>query len=264
MIRRLLTYIFCFLSVGVAAQAPSYSQKVECGTWVEISCVPLDDYKFVQWSDGDTHSTRQIQVNEDAVYLAYIAPKCEEYADLPVIALYDWVIMLDAKTIHDTGYTFNENNVFWYRVTGEPDKLADNYYQDDILVGRGYYLTINRNLDGTGDYYAVVDVSNSAGMFCSGLMRSVIIHYTSLAQPKQVALYPTNVYPTQQMRIVGLDPDIETTIYVYTMAGGLLSTTTSHGEETFYMNALTMPGCYNVVVQNENGIQTLRYIVHDR
>lgn len=263
--RKYLIYILCLIGTAVVAQVTTpYRRQVECGSWWELSCSPFEDYHFVKWSDGDTNAVRQIQINENIQYIAYIAPNCEEFADLPVLALYDWLLMLDVRAIHDMGYIFNENNVIWYRVVGEPDKLTDNYYQDDEQIGKGYYLTIDQNFQNTGDYYAVVDVNGSKGTLCTGLMRTVIIHYAGATHKQRLALLPTNVYPGQQVRIVGLNPQKESTIIVYDMVGKVLSTTTTKDVSTFYLNAWNTAGCYNVVVRSEEGTTTLRYLVHNQ
>lgn len=254
-----LIIILSLICGAVLADSTVTTMQVACDTRIELRCTPYPDYHFVQWSDGETDSVRIIQVNGDATYIAYIAPNCEEYADLPVLALYDWLIMLDVRSVHNMGYEFNEGDVKWYRVVSEPDKLTDDYYQDDEYVCTGYYLTLNKNLKGTGDYYAVVDVRGSRNTLCSGLMRSVVVQYSN--PERRLSLAPNRVYPSQQMKLTGLNPLHETTISVFDMVGKLISTQTSVGQAIYYLEAVGIIGCYNVVVSSPEGAETLRYIV---
>jgi len=55
--------------------------RVECGSWFTLSAQSYDDYHFVEWNDHNTDAVRQIQVNEDATYVAFFAANCEEYAN---------------------------------------------------------------------------------------------------------------------------------------------------------------------------------------
>lgn len=264
--RKILIYILCLISTAVVAQVTTpYTRQVQCGSWWELSCVPFEDYHFVRWSDGDTNTVRQIQVNENVQYIAYIAPNCGEYANLPMLELYDWLLMLDVRTIHDMGYHFDEQNVTWYRVKGTPDEMDDTFPLDDEVVCKGYYLTIDRNLWTTGDYYAVIDVSSTpSGMLCTDLMRTYIAHYAGTKPQQRLALAPSYVTPGGQMKILGLDPSVSSIICVYDMVGRLLLNTTSQNETTYYLQAANCPGCYNVVVYWGNEKQTLRYLVRNK
>lgn len=238
---------------------------IVCGSWIEIAAHPFEDFHFVQWSDGNTDSIRQIQVHEDATYIAIFAANCEEYANWPVVALYDWLLMLDVKTINAEGYYFNPEHVFWYKINGEPDDIHNALPQDDQLVGKGYYYTIDQNFRGTGDYYAVVDVSSTAqGLLCDGLMRSTIVHYSSSASHKpSLALMPSAARPGQEIKIVGLNPNEQAEIYIYSSAGQLVKTLQTTGTNTLHINAEYTAGCYQVKVISPSFNQVLRYIVHN-
>lgn len=148
-----------------------------------MSATPLDGYAFVQWSDGDARPERLVQVSADEHYIAYFAPLCGEHAAWPVVELYDWVIMLNLTQINAMGFFPSPLATRWYRVVGQPDAI-DADFRDDELVATGYYLTIEQNLRGTGDYYAECDVSDSRATLCSGIMRSVLVHYSS-SRPAQ-------------------------------------------------------------------------------
>ena len=238
---------------------------VPCGSWITIAAHPFPDYVFVKWSDGNTDSIRSIQVNEDAKYIAFFAAQCEEYANWPVIALYDWLLMVDVSAINKKGYYISPANVTWYRVVGEPDDMHDVFPQDDQVVAEGsYYLTIDQNLQGTGNYYAIADVSSAEGMLCDGLMRTVIVNYSSSEQaaPQQVKLLSNCARPGQQMKLVGLMPDETTMIYVYSSAGQLMRTFSCE-EAQFAFPAEAAAGCYHVRVLSPSVSQVLRYLVRE-
>lgn len=264
--RKTFLTIICTLCAGfLFAGNAGTSGVYECGTWLQLVATPFDDFHFVEWSDGNVDSVRMIEVNEDATYIAYFADNCEEYANWPVVALYDWLLMVDVKQINQMGYYFTPANVTWYRVVGEADDMHNDFPQDDQIVTTGsYYLTLNQNLSGTGNYYAVVDVSNAQGMLCDGLMRSVIIQYASKASHKSaLALMPSVARPGQDLKIVGLNPNESAEIYVYSAAGQLVEVMQSTGQTTFYFPAQYTAGSYQVKVVSPSHNQVLRYIVHN-
>ena len=257
--RRRLLYILL-----LALSLPLWAIEVPCGTWLELRATAVEDWHFDHWNDGDTSAVRQVEVLNDANYIAFFAPNCGDYPALPVVALYDWVIMLDVKAINERGYYFGESDVTWYRVTGLPDKLTDGASGDDVPLANGYYLAIDQSFVGTGDYYAMVDVShNPSGMLCTDFMRSQLIHYTSSsAAPKRVpVIEPTIVRAAEEQRILYLDPESPTIVTIYDIAGHLLKVLTAYGVERLNLRAEGVAGCYQIVVHNCDEQYVLRYIV---
>ena len=235
---------------------------VASGTWIELRATAADDWHFEQWSDGDTHPVRTIEVTSDAQYIASFAPNCGDYASLPVVILYDWLMMLDLRSIHAMGYTFGEEDITWYRVHGEPDRQGEGAGADDERLGTGSSFTIDQSLVNSGDYYATVDVSNSpAGVLCTGMMRSQIVHYTSSVAAAAPVLEPALVRPHQPQRVLLLNPDAPTTVRIYDISGHLLHTMAEDGAEWMSLQAEGVAGCYQVVVQNGDQRTVLRYIV---
>lgn len=260
--RKFLTIILSIVGVCVLhGENMPQAMRVDCGSWVQLVATPYEDHHFVEWSDHNTEPNRLLQVNEDAHYIAYFAANCEEYANWPVVSLYDWLLMLNVQAINDLGYYVSPAAVTWYRVVGTPDDMHTAFPQDDQLIGQGYYLTLAQNLQGTGDYYAVADVSNAQGMLCDGLMRSTIAHYAHSGQRHQVALNPNQALAGETLWIVGLDPAEQTTIRVYSTTGQLLATYTSVGADTYLLQAAYVAGCYQVRFESPSLNETLRYIV---
>ena len=241
---------------------PARAEEFSCGTWLELRAVPVEDWHFERWSDGNTDSVRLIEITSDTTLYAHFAPNCGDYPALPVVALYDWLIMLDMKTINEKGYYFGEENVTWYRVRGAPDKIEDGASADDERMGTGYSLTIDQSFVGTGDYYAFVDVSSSPTvLLCTDFMRSELVHYSSSAAPPSPLLEPTMVRPNEQQRILQLNPDYPTTVAIYDISGKRWKTLAAEGVERLSMQAAPFAGCYQVVVQNGEQQTVLRYIV---
>lgn len=260
---RLSCRTYCiFLALGIVLSGRAASIEALCGEWYELRVTPMEDWHFDHWSDGDTSAVRQVEVLGDAHYIAFFAPNCGDYPALPVVALYDWLFMLDMRSINAKGYFFGEEAVTWYRVRGAPDRLDDGASADDECMGTGYSLTIDRSFKGTGDYYASVDVSSiPSGVLCTDLMRSLIVHYASSVSPATPLLEPTMVRPNEPQRLLQLNADKPTTVTIYDTAGRRLQTLTTDGAERMDLQAQHVAGCYQVVVQNGDQRTVLRYIV---
>ena len=243
---------------------PGRAIDVVCGTWLELRATSVEDWHFERWSDGDTDSIRRVEITSDTTLYAHFAPNCGDYSTLPVISLYDLLLMLDVSSIQGKGYFFNESNVTWYRVKGAPDRIDEGASADDEMIATGYFLTIDKSFVGTGDYYAIVDVSDSpSGVLCTGLMRSELVHYTSQENaPKKVpVLEPTMVRASEEQRLLYLDPSYATEVKIYDMSGRCLQTLTAYGVERLSLRAAGVAGCYQVVVWNGEDRYVLRYIV---
>lgn len=254
--------ILLALSIGLGIHAESI--EALCGTWIELRAKAAKDWHFDHWNDGDTSAVRQVEVLSNAHYIAFFASECEDYANLPVVSLYDWLLMLDVRSVQAMGYWFGEKDVSWYRVRGEPDRIDGSNGYDDAFVCRGYYLTLDKNLNGTGDYYAVVDVSASpSGVLCTGYMRSVLVHLASPAPQRSAPfLTPIHVPRRGQLFLAGLPPDLLTTVTMYDIGGRPIGTYTSSGSERFVLTAPGVSGCYMMIVKNDEGTYILRYVVH--
>lgn len=195
------------------------------------------------------------------MYIAYFAENCVELPNLPVVTLYDWLIMLNMNEIHELGYYFNPDDVTWYRVVGDPDKSDEE--GDDEAVCKGYYLTLDQNLWGTGDYYAQIDILlESPVLLCSDVLRSVLVHFAGSNPNHQLALLPNSTRMGGQLKLVGLDPNEETTLQVFSSAGQLVNTFTTSGEPIFMFPAGVVSGCYHVRVTSPTVDATLKYIVY--
>ena len=268
--RKNLRYIFVILClwVSIASAVATDHVSVTCGDWVTIQATPLEGFRFTHWSDGDTSALRTIQVFEDVTFTAFFAIDCDEYANWPVVALYDWLIMLNVKYINDSlGYYFGPEKVTWYQVVGELDDLSNPDSWNDVPVVEGsYYLTLDQNLTGTGDYYALIDVSStSSGHLCSGYMCSELVRYSSNSMDNGMTkgphLMPSVAKTSETIRLVGLQVNELTNITIYDINGRMLSTMQSEGKHTVIIETYFIPGCYLVKVDSPSGHYSLKFIL---
>jgi len=238
---------------------------VPCGDEIDIYAQPLEGYHFTRWSDGSTEAARTIKVYGDATYVAYFAPNCGDYAALPLVNRYDWILMLNVKKIiTEMHYTISPDRVHWYRVVGNVDSLddPDSYDPKDTYLGDGYSFTLDKNLQQTGIYYALVDLVEEEGLECHGLSRTELVSFINSQPPvREVRLLPNTTTPNGTMHLVGLNPEIETHIRVYSVTGKLLKEATSMGAEEYLLSAYPMTGVFEVQVLSDEDNLVLRYLV---
>ena len=72
---------------------------------------------------------------------------------------------------------------------------------------------------------------------------------------------PSYARPGEDIRIINLNPETETTIRIFSTEGVLQKTYTVRGEETFTIKAAYGQGFYLVELSGEDMKSTLRYIV---
>ena len=77
----------------------------------------------------------------------------------------------------------------------------------------------------------------------------------------EVALWPNAVNADEWMQLVGLNPDEETSIQIYSAAGHMLGSYTITGEPVHLLQAQGVSGCYTVRVKSQSIKAVLKYIV---
>ncbi len=237
------------------------SAVVECGETVELHAETFADYHFVEWSDGNTDSIRNVEVVSDTSLVAMFEPNCGEWANWPVAFKYNSLLILNVDSIYSMGYYPTPEDVAWYKVIGDPDNLDDIFPADDQYICNGHYMSLITNDLSYGQYYAVVDVSKNAGVLCHDKMRTEIVEYAYNDKKTHIELAPTNVKNGDAMTVFGLVPEEETTLMVYDYSGKLIETVRSNGSDKCQITAVGSVGVYVVNVTSDSVSETLKFIV---
>lgn len=101
------------------------------GESVEISCVPLTGYEFVQWNDGNTNATRIITVTSDITYTATVRK-------LPKVTLNG-----DNCTLSGEGYYSSGSNV---EISCVPDDLYEFVRWSDGNTNATRIITVTEDI----------------------------------------------------------------------------------------------------------------------
>ena len=185
------------------------------------------------------------------------------YVDtLDVLGYYgDRIIMINRKQINKIpGWELDsidngEGYVKWYRMVGatpDPDT--------DPQVATGYYYTLeNGDPIPAGSYYATVEIPASEGVLCDAIGMTEL--YTIGAAAPAPALIPSLARPGEDIKVINLNPETETTIRIYTAEGLLQDNYTVTGESIYTIKAANDHGFYLVELISDSMKSTLRYIV---
>lgn len=98
-------YIILFtvlLTAGALAQGTSQSLVVDCGSSVRVVAEPKGLFVFDSWSDGVTEPDRWVDIYSDTTLIAFFT--CPAYDELPIVPLYDWLIMVNVNALNDMDY----------------------------------------------------------------------------------------------------------------------------------------------------------------
>lgn len=236
-----------------------------CGDRVLVTATPKPGCHFVEWSDGVTDNPREIDIEQDTNLVAIFQPDCREFAQVPVVRLYDWVLLLDMDSLRKLGYIVPEQAVSWYRIVdGIDERVSATDINDDALVGNGYYLTLGQDLKNTGDYYAVIDVSqNDSVAQCKDWMQTEVVHYAPDVPVAAVSLRPTLVVRGQELQVLGTGYEGTAQLTTYDPTGKMIRQEQRQAQPILYMKAEMVAGCYLVEVKTSAGTTLLKYIVKD-
>ena len=189
-----------------------------------------------------------------------------EYSDIEAINKYDWLLMVNVKALNDKGYTFTEQDVKWYKVVNGVDKVEDvlNGTGDDEYTGKtGFYYTIGESFNGSGDYYAVINIPQTEddANICGGQMRSQVIVFSGKQAPAKIALKSNILTTGEEVVVYGLNQDEEAVISIYDMMGQILYQTKVNGQSAYTLPGVNRQGCYMVGVTRQNKKDALKFVV---
>jgi hypothetical protein len=144
--------------------------------------------------------------------------------------------------------------VEWFEMLGA---TPDPENTDKFLV-EGYSYNKADGSPLVGSFYAVVTMDN--GTACGLYGRTNVL---VCGAPAGVAplLAPSIVMPGEDIKVLNLNPDQETTIRIFTTEGLLHNTYKVSGQETFTIKAANDHGFYLVELLSGDEKSTLRYIV---
>ena len=245
------------LPLVLPAQTP-VKDDVPCGKRVKVVATSKPGYHFVEWSDGVTDNPRWIDMYADSALVAHFAPDCKRPV-VPVIALYDWMLLLDKPALNQMGFNPAEDEVHWYRIVNGRDEIGAAK-RDDELVHVGYYLTVTHTGTAAGKYYAeiVVNVPDSF-MLCSDTIRS---HSWTFDGQEAIYNVTGNTYACRyaegQVYLSGLPLGEQTDIVLLDAIGRTVARYRSKESEFFF--EAPPAGCYIIQISNRSGTVGIRYI----
>lgn len=181
----------------------------------------------------------------DSVYKLTLHLTYDQRVTLPARAKYgNMIVLIDKHQIDSmTQWDYTAEDVVWYKVGTV------------LPIATGYYYATGKPL--TGSYYAVISVEDETG--CARVGTTVVVNCDVVSAAPE--LIPTYAMPAEQMRLINLDPEKETTIRVFSTSGRLLNQYKVTNESSFLMPAQKESGFYMVEVLTEETKLTLRYIV---
>lgn len=256
--RKSLAILFLtILPVIAIAQSEGTPQELTCGEQVLVTAMPNPGYHFEQWSDGNTDNPRWMDVLSDTDLVAIFAKDCNRPI-VPVVALYERVLMVDKSKLNKMGFFPAETDINWYRVVGEQDELGATR-RDDELVHVGYYLTIDISPNTAAWYYAEVPVKAPDSLhLCSDTLRSTTWHFNG-TQDFETAYGNTFTcrYTGSGVLITGLPPTEDAVVALCDMAGRCIERQTANTTCTF---SPPPAGCYIIQITTRAGTIGLRYL----
>ena len=219
------------------------------------------------WESADTLITTSgtythvftTTTNCDSVVTVVVEIQTPYVTTLSLVSKFgDRLLMINRKEINamsgwqlDSLDNDHPEYVTWYQID-----LAG----DTTKVGEGYYYTLDSGdpLPAGYSYFAVVNIPPS-GEDCGA--EGTTITYTIPAPAGEPALMPSLARPGEDIKVINLNPEAETTIRIFAADGTLQNVYTVSGDNVYIMKAGYSQGFYLVEISADNMKTTLRYIV---
>lgn len=154
--------------------------------------------------------------------------------------------------------------VSWYKVRGEVDLISaggilvrrEGDKEDDLLLGHGYYTTVDPSISAA--YYACLSMDNLQSV-CGVVYRSQLV--SSLLESNVVSLAPSRTQRGGLVRVEGCE-GMDCTVRVFSMLGALVQTETfAAGDACEFVVSGANTGCYFVEVRTSESSSTHRLVI---
>jgi hypothetical protein len=259
------TLVYDTISGGAASGCDSIVavtitiKKSSTGEETKDTCNLYTWHGVTYTTSGEYKDTLTNAAGCDSIVTLHLTIQIPYESSLTLVSKYgDRILMINRNEINakygwylDSLDLDHPEYVTWYEIDPEGNErfLKTGYY---------YNLPNAEPLPVGYTYYAVLAIPPTMGN-CGA--QGNTIRYTVPARAAAPALMPSLARPGEDIRIVYLDPTVETTIRVFTAEGKLQEVFTSSGEDTYIIKASETCGFYMVEVSNKDTRTTLRYIV---
>ena len=196
------------------------------------------------------------KITSDPMTVILRTPEFDEDDVQIGVQRYGWLLMINKNAIEaEFNRTLEESNVSWYKVVSNADFQSNE--TNDQFLGNGFYYTTDHSLTGTGEYYAVIEISSVPGT-CGATLHSQIFDFNTARE--SVRLLSTLLTNSDEVTVINLDSETESEVSIVDMTGQTVYRTRTIGTATLTMPA-QQSGYYMVRVNGGINDATLKFVV---
>ena len=238
--------------------------------WFEMQLTPTSEFKQITSDVIMSYTDEPIQIRlvlytecDEAIYgepVAYevVKPSPEEiaeYDEMPAVSKYNnWLLMINVNKITEMGFDVKEEDITWYQVINDIDPAGQHI--DDKEVGKGFYFTADMSL--TGQYYAVIETDKTEINECGAILRTLVVKCTT---DGKMRLVPNTIHEGETMEVRNINPDENTTLWMYDRDGKLLEKHVTDGQEQYTIQPEQNAGVYLLRVVNGKQEESFKYVI---
>ncbi|MCQ2323309.1 MAG: T9SS type A sorting domain-containing protein, partial [Paludibacteraceae bacterium] len=238
--------------------------------WFEMQLTPTSEFKQITSDVIMSYTEEPIQIRlvlytecdeeiqGEPVAYEVVKPSPEEiaeYDEMPAVSKYNnWLLMINVNKITEMGFDVKEEDVTWYQVINDIDPAGQHI--DDKEVGKGFYFTADMSL--TGQYYAVIETDKTEINECGAILRTLVVKCTT---DGKMRLVPNTIHEGETMEVRNINPDENTTLWMYDRDGKLLEKHVSDGQEQYIIQPEQNAGVYLLRVVNGKQEESFKYVI---